>query len=150
MKKQFLMRTILGIPVGIMIGVFIALGVSAAAGTGEFLYSGPWLQAQTGSPLAAAFVQTLWLMVIGAVFGGASIVWKKEDWSLGLRTAVFFILGACAQVLAGVCCGWISLSVKDVLLDVLIFAVIFGVIWVGEYIWMKRRLTGINERLKNG
>lgn len=149
MKKQFWMRILLGMPLGVMIGVFISLGISTAAGTGDFLYTGPWLVTQTGSEVGAAAVQTLWLMVIGAVFGGASLIWKKENWSLGLRTAVFFVLGAGTQVLAGVCCGWIRLTMQDVVLDILTFSGIFSVIWALEYIWMRHRLAGINSCLKN-
>ena len=147
MKKQIVLRALLGFPLGIAIGHCISLLVSALLGRGTFEACVPYLAETMGTELGAAALQTLLCALMGAVSAGGSVVWDT-DWGIVKQTAVYFALLAAVMLPIAYITGWMDRTLGGFLLYLLVFTLIFAVIWACQYLAWKRRLRRLNERLK--
>ena len=147
MKKAIISRALMGFPAGIAIGQCISLLVSAILGGGEFQACVPAFVAAMGSELAAVALQTLLCGVLGAASAASSVVWAA-DWSLLKRTVVNFLLLTGAMLPIAYVTGWMEHSVKGFLLYFASFTLIFALIWLVQYLALKRRVKKLNEKVQ--
>lgn len=150
MKKELLLRGLLGIPLGIAIGHIITVFSSLSWGNGAFYSCMPTFAAQVGSEAQAVLIQTALCGLIGAGFAAGSVLWELERWSLARQTAVYFLLGAVLLIPTAYFCHWMERSVTGVLVYLLIFTVIFFLIWIIQYLLALRSVKKLNAGLGGG
>lgn len=91
MKKKILFRSFFGAPIGVTISLIITVIFSLCTGQGEY-YPAPhelvdWCG---GNETTAVIVQMICSMIVGAVCGGASVIWEIEKWNLLKQTLINF------------------------------------------------------------
>ena len=148
MKKAILARALMGFPMGIAIGQGISLLVSAILGGGAFQACVPSFVTAVGSELGAVALQTLLCGILGAASAASSLVWAA-DWSLLKRTVVNFLLLTGAMLPIAYVTGWMEHSVKGFLLYFAAFTLIFALIWLCQYLALKRRIKKINQKMQS-
>ena len=90
MKRQIILRGILGIPVGITIGYLIAIVISFIWAEGYYAPCAPDLVEAMGNEINGVILQTLLSGLLGAGFAAGSVIWEIESWSIVKQTAVYF------------------------------------------------------------
>ena len=76
MKRKAILRGIVGMPVGILIGYAMTVLLSLGWGSGEYLPCAPELAARMGSEMGAVLLQAALCAVLGAAFGASSMIWS--------------------------------------------------------------------------
>ncbi|HIZ94845.1 DUF3021 domain-containing protein [Flavonifractor sp. An112] len=150
MKKELLLRGLLGIPLGIAIGHLITVFSSLFWGTGAFYPCMPAFAAQVGSEAQAVLLQTALCGLVGFGFAAGSVLWELERWSLARQTAVYFLLGAALLIPTAYVCHWMERSAAGILAYLVIFTVIFFLIWIIRYLLALRSVKKLNAALGHG
>ena len=94
MKKEALLRGLLGVPLGIALGHIISCWPPLGLAGGEFsplrAPPGPGHGQRSGrrGPSDRA------VRPAGAAFGAGSVVWSLDHWSLVKQTGVYFLIGS--------------------------------------------------------
>ena len=129
MKKEALLRGLLGVPLGIALGHIISLLASLGLAGGEFSPCVPSLVQAMGSEVAAVALQTGLSGLLGAAFGAGSVVWSLDHWSLVKQTGVYFLIGSLAMLPIAYLAHWMEHSLRGILGYFLIYLAIFAGIW---------------------
>lgn len=148
MKKQILQRSFIGMLGGITLSYLITIAISLTYGTGEYYPCVPALAEQVGTQTGAVLVQTLLSALLGAVFGGASIIWALDHWSLVKQSLVYFALAAGAMLPVAYLSHWMEHSVTGILIYTCIFAAIFLIVWLIQYAIWRGRIKKLNRVLE--
>lgn len=148
MKKNFFFRIFMGLLGGVVISYFITLGISLVIGDGNYYPCVPSLIERFGNEVTAVIVQSVLSAILGAGFGGCSIIWEKDEWSLLKQTGIYFLIISVLMMMVAYICEWMEHSVKGVLSYFGIFFVIFVVVWVLQYLTWKVRISKIKEEFK--
>lgn len=149
MKKQVLLRGLLGVPLGIAIGYLIAVFVSLSFGDGNFYPCEPELANQLGSEISAVVLQTVLCALLGAVFGSASVIWEMENWSIVKQTGIYFSVTALGMLPIAYFARWMEHSIGGFLLYFGIFFAIFIFMWIIQYCFWKKKIKNINTKVNN-
>ena len=96
----------------------------------------------------AALVAALVYGAIGTIFAVANEVWRKEQWSLLTRTAVYYSATFIPMFLAAMLLRWFEFNVLNLLIFIGQFTVIFMIIWVINYFVIRRQIKVINAKIK--
>ena len=148
MKKEIVKRAALGALIGVFISVAISIYVSALYGGGEYFAYATGLAEDFGSELNAVIVQTALSMVLGAMWGGVSVCWDIESWSLLRATVTHFLISAPVSVLIAYVLRWMhERSVVGIIVYLGVFAIIYAIIWLISYSIIKYRLKAANAKL---
>ena len=145
MKKKIIMRGLFGLPVGIAIGFVITLIISACIGNGTFYPVAPELIDTTGNELNAVILQTVLCAVMGAGFAAASVIWELDSWSLAKQSGIYFLIISVIMLPIAYVMNWMKHTVLGVLSYAAIFAAIFVVVWLLQYILWKRKIKKMND-----
>lgn len=149
MKKQVLLRALLGFPLGVFTGFTITVVISLFFATGRYLSAEPTLVASNGSELNAVVLQYLLSGVLGAGFAAGSLIWENERWSLLQRTLLHLGLSSLLMLPIAYWAHWMPHTLAGFAIYFLIFAGFYLVIWVAQYIAWMRKVRDINQRLQN-
>ena len=144
MKKKILMRGLLGLPTGIAIGFVITLIISACIGNGSFYPVTPELIDTMGNELNAVILQTVLCAVMGVGFAAASVIWELDSWSLAKQSGIYFAIISVIMLPIAYVTNWMKHTVLGVLSYVAIFAAIFVVVWLSQYLLWKRKIKKMN------
>ena len=148
MKKTILLRSLLGAALGLAVNAVITIMISLAVGDGSYYAVVPRLADHLGGELNAVIFQAVLSMVYGAVFGGASLIWEKDDWSILRQTLTHLALCSLATFPVAYFCLWMPHSVLGALVYFGIFFSVYLVIWVSQYGAMKKRVRQLNEKVR--
>lgn len=152
MKRQFILRGLLGFPLGIAIGhvmsIVVSVMVSHFMGQASYFVCAPALIDLTGNELNAAILQTFLSGVLGSVFAASSVIWEIEDWSIAKQTGIYFTITASVMMPIAYLLKWMDNSLHGFVVYFAIFALIFVVIWLVQYWVMKHKIDQINAKLK--
>jgi len=148
MKKKVLQRCLLGAPIGLAVSVIITIIISLAVGGGVYYAVVPELIADCGNEINAVLLQAVCSLLYGAAWGGASVIWEKENWSILRQTVTHLIVCSIATFPIAYFMYWMEHSVSGVLLYFGIFFAIYLIIWLSQYSAMKKRVQQMNEKLK--
>lgn len=149
MKRKIFLRAVHGAPLGIALGTIISILISAVWGGGYYAPCVPELVQELGSELGAMILQTALCALLGAMFGGASVVWEIESWSIVKQTGVYFLVASLSMMPIAYFTRWMEHSIAGCLSYFGIFVVIFAVIWLIQYIRGRRDVRKMNEKLSN-
>lgn len=150
MRKQIIMRGLLGVPVGIAIGFVITLMISACIGDGVYYPVAPELIGSMGNELNAVIVQTVLCGIMGSCFAMASVIWELDSWSLAKQSGIYFLIACVIMLPIAYIANWMEHSVAGVLSYVGIFTAIFVVVWLAQYLSWKRKIKRMNECFRKG
>ena len=148
MKKKVILRCLLGAPIGVSISFIAAIAISAVVGDGKFYPAAPELIRNFDSELSAVIFQSVISILYGAVWGGASVIWETESWSLLKQTVTHLILCSLATLPVAYCTHWMEHSASGIIKYFIIFFGVYFFVWISQYIPIKIRLQRINEKLK--
>lgn len=147
MKKKALLRGLLGVPLGMAMGYLITIVISLGWGQGQYVACMPELTALAGSEAGAVAIQAALCGVLGAAFAMCSVIWDMERWSLLKQSAIYFAITALAMLPVAWVCGWMDHSAGGVALYTGIFAGIFAVAWVTQYMLWRGKIRRLNRRV---
>lgn len=147
-KREIITRSMIGGMGGIVIVQIILIGIALVIGNGTFYSCVPELIEEIGTETGAVIVQTILSVILGAICGGASVIWELDCWSLAKQTLVYFVLLAGAMLPVAYVTHWMEHSVKGVLVYAGIFLGIFLVIWLAKYMIWKVKIDKLNRGLK--
>ncbi|HRT69654.1 MAG TPA: DUF3021 domain-containing protein [Bacilli bacterium] len=149
-KKVLALSVVFSFLSGIGIGHLISIIVSAiiTKGTDYSVVVPAFETMMGGNMFVAALVAALVYGVIGTIFAVANEVWRKEQWSLLTRTAVYYSATFIPMFLAAMLLRWFEFNVLNVLIFIGQFTVIFMIIWVINYFVIRRQIKVINAKIK--
>ena len=148
MKKIVCRRALFGVPVGIALGTVITILISAVQGGGEYAPVVPALAAEVGSELGAVALQAALCALLGAVCGGASVIWRMDGWSIVRQSGVYFLLLGGSMLPIAYALHWMEHSLWGVLSYAGIFAAIFAAVWLAQYAAARAQLKRISRKLR--
>ena len=146
MKKNLLLRALLGAPLGLALSYLITILISLVSGQGTYYPVVPELAATCGSELNAVLLQALCSLLYGAAWAGASVIWET-DWSLSAQTLLHLAICSSATFPIAWFLRWMNHSVVGVLIYFGIFFMIYLVIWMSQYLAIRKKLKQINQHL---
>lgn len=144
MKKKIIMRGLFGLPTGIAIGFVITLIISDCIGNGSFYPVTPELIDTMGNELNAVILQTVLCAIMGVGFAAASVIWELDSWSLAKQSGVYFMIISVVMLPIAYVTNWMKHTILGVLSYVAIFAAIFVVVWLSQYLLWKRKIKKMN------
>ncbi len=148
MKKKILLRAFVGMPLGITISVIISIIISLCINDGSFYAVVPELTEWCGSEISAVIVQYIFSAVYGAVWAGASCIWETEGWSLLRQTLTHLAVTSVTTFPVAYFTGWMEHSLAGVLVYYAVFLGIYFMIWLFQYLPMRRRIARFNQKVK--
>lgn len=146
MKKQALLRGLLGFPLGIAFNCILAVIISLIKGDGHYYPCVPSLIESVGSEIGAVTLQVVLGGLLGASFAAASVIWEIENWSIAKQTAIYFSVTAIAMLPIAYLTEWMEHTLIGFLLYFGIFLVIFIIMWLFQYCYWKRKIRVLNMK----
>jgi len=147
MKKKILFRSFFGAPIGVTISLMITVIFSLCTGQGEYYPAPPALVDWCGgNETTAVIVQMICSMIVGAVCGGASVIWEIEKWNLLKQTLINFAVIAVPFFGLGYIMNWMPHHIYGALGYVGGFAGV--VMWCAIYFSIKAKLKKMNKQLQ--
>lgn len=147
MKKEIIMRSLVGFPLGIAIGYLITILVSLAWGNGYYSSSHPELISLMGNEINAVILQAIFCGILGMGFAASSVIWEIDSWSLVKQTLVHFSIASVIMLPIGYFAHWMEHSVVGFLTYFGIFFLIFVVVWIIQFGIGWYNVRKINEKL---
>ncbi len=147
-KKEIILRGLIGSMGGIVLSQLILIGIALVVGNGTFYSCVPELIKEIGTETGAVIVQTVLSALLGAVCGGASIIWEVDHWSLAKQTFLYFLLLAGAMLPIAYLTHWMEHSMKGACIFIGVFVGIFLTIWVIQYVIWKVKIERLNKELR--
>lgn len=148
MKKKILLGILLGAPLGLAISTIVTILISLTLGDGAYYAVVPELIEDCGGELRAVIVQALLSLVYGAAWGGVSVVWTIDEWSILKQTLVHFAVSVGTTLPVAYFARWMPRSWAGALLYVGIFLGVYLIIWLSQYAPLKKRVREINATLE--
>ena len=148
MKRNVLLRCLLGAPIGLAISTAITIAISLIIGDGAYYPVVPRLTADCGNEMNAVLLQAVCSLAYGAAWGGASAIWQMEDWSILRQTATHLIVCSVFTFPIAYFMYWMNHSASGILSYFGIFFGIYLIIWLSQYSAMKKRVRQMNEKVK--
>lgn len=147
MIKKIILRGLLGFPIGIAIGHVITIVISLIWAQGYYSPCVPELTAVMGNEIYAVTSQAFLCGLLGAGCAAGSVVWEMDKWSLVIQTGVYFLIISVIMMPVAYFMYWMEHSLIGCLSYFGIFALIFAIIWVIEYLVGRRNIRKLNAHL---
>jgi len=147
MKKKVFFRSILGFPIGLAIGYLITIITSLIWANGYYSPCASELSAVMGSEINAVLLQAFLCGILGIGFAASSIIWEMEDWALVKQTGLYLLIVSVIMMPIAYVTYWMEHSLKGALSYFGIFALIFAVVWVAQYVRAKHNVNKMNKTL---
>lgn len=147
MKKKILIQSLVGASIGLNISFLITVAISLTVGDGRYYPVVPALTSECGSEIKAVLLQTVLALLYGAVWGGVSIVWKIEKWSLLKQTMVHLLFTSIGTFPVAYVCYWMPRDRAGIIIYFSIFVGIYLFIWITQYMGIKRRIQEMNDKI---
>lgn len=148
MKKKILLRCLLCASISLTISTLITLFISVLKGDGKYYFVAPALISDYGSELNAMLVQSAASLLLGASWGGASLIWEFERMSLLKQTISHFIICSVVNLLTAYFLHWLPSSFTGAALYFGVFSAIYILFWIISYWKIKRYIMKINSKLQ--
>lgn len=147
MKKKIILRSVLGVPVGLTIGYLITIIISLIWANGYYSPCVPELAIMMGNEINAVILQALLCGLLGAGFAASSVIWEIEDWGLVKQTGIYFLIISVIMMPIAYITYWMEHSMKGFLSYFGTFVFIFVAIWIVEFVIGKHNVKKMNENL---
>lgn len=147
MKRNIILRGLIGFPIGITIGYLISIINSLIWADGYYSPCVPELISVMGNEINAVLLQALLCGLLGVGFSGGSVIWEVERWSIVVQTGVYFAVTALIMMPIAYFMYWMEHSLKGFLSYFGIFVLIFVIVWIVQYMIGKRIVKNLNTNL---
>ena len=147
MKKKIITRALLGFPVGIAVGYVITILLSLGWADGQYLPCMPELTAVMGTEIHAVLAQAILCGILGTGFATASVIWEIEHWSLVLQTGIYFLVISVIMLPIAYVSYWMEHSITGFFIYFGIFALVFAIVWITQFLIGKHNVKKLNEKL---
>lgn len=148
MKKQLVIRGLIGFPIGVCVSNLILLILSYLFGNGHYSICAPEVIERFGSEVMAATVQFLLSGMVGAICAASSVIWEVDSWSLFRTTITHFFIITIPFLPISALLGWCALDLQGILSYLGIFVFIYLCIWISQYFAYKKKIQKINRALE--
>lgn len=148
MKKKIILRSLLGTLIGLAVSHLITVLISLIVADGNFYPVVPELSADCGSEMNAVLLQTLFSLIYGAVWGGASVIWEMERWSLLRMTVTHLLICSIVTFPVAYLMRWMPHNIAGILHYFGTFFTIYLFIWISQYHAMKKKIKQINHKMR--
>lgn len=149
MKKKILVNSLNGIVLGVFLGYVLSIVSSIFYGDGNYYPVMPQFVSKIGSVLNATIIQTVLYGVIGAICGGASVIWEIEKLGIIKQTIIYLVIELITILPIAYYLHWIGESIITLVIFILIFFIVFMIIWTIIYIYNKRKINELNKKLNS-
>ncbi len=149
MKKEIVLRGILGFPIGIAIGYLITIFISLGWADGSYVPCVPELAAAVGNEINAVLLQAFLCGLLGIGFAASSVIWETDNWSIIKQTGIYFIIISVMMLPIAYFSYWMEHSIAGFFSYFGIFVLIFAFIWVIQVVIGKHIVKRMNESLHN-
>ena len=147
MKKQILLRGMLGFPLGLAMGYLITIFISLTVSDGRYYPCVPELAAVMGNEINAVLLQAVLCGILGAGFGACSVIWQIESWGILKQTGIYFSIISVMMLPIAYVSYWMEHSLKGILSYFGIFVLIFATVWIVQYAAARHNVRKMNETL---
>lgn len=147
MKKQILLRGMLGFPLGLAMGYLITIFISLTVSDGRYYPCVPELAAVMGNEINAVLLQAVLCGILGTGFGACSVIWEIENWGIVKQTGIYFSIISVIMLPIAYVSYWMEHSLKGILGYFGIFVLIFAAVWIVQYTAAKHNVRKMNETL---
>ena len=147
MKKQILLRGMLGFPLGLAMGYLITIFISLTVSDGRYYPYVPELAAVMGNEINAVLLQAVLCGILGAGFGACSVIWQIESWGILKQTGIYFSIISVIMLPTAYVSYWMEHSLKGILSYFGIFVLIFATVWIVQYAAARHNVRKMNETL---
>ena len=147
MKKQILLRGMLGFPLGLAMGYLITIFISLTVSDGRYYPCVPELAAVMGNEINAVLLQAVLCGILGAGFGACSVIWQIESWGILKQTGIYFSIISVIMLPTAYVSYWMEHSLKGILSYFGIFVLIFATVWIVQYAAARHDVRKMNETL---
>ncbi|MDE7337171.1 MAG: DUF3021 domain-containing protein [Clostridia bacterium] len=144
MKKQLILRSLLGAPIGLAVTTVITIIISLCTGHGEYYPAPHELIDLFGSPMKAVLLQTVCALIYGAIWGGASVIWRMEEWSLLKQTLIHLAIILPTSLAISLLLYWMPRHIYGALSFCAMFIGIYVVIWFSMYMSIRNKIKKLN------
>lgn len=148
MKKIILKRSLMGAPIGLLFCQMMCIMISILINDGNYYTVVPELITVCGTETNAVIAQTLCVLLYGAIWGGISVIWEIDDWSILKQSVVHFLISSIVTFPIAYFTRWMEHTLSGILLYFGIFAVIYIGIWIVQYFSIKKKITQLNEKVQ--
>lgn len=148
MKKKIILRGLLGFPIGIAIGYIITIIISMIWAQGYYAAATPELMKMMGNEINAVIVQAFLCGVIGASCAMATFIWEIDKWSIVKQSGIYFAIISAAMLPIAYFTNWMQHSLSGFFSYFGIFAGIYIIVWLFQYLGWKAKVKKINEKLR--
>ncbi len=149
MKKNIILRSILGFPIGIAIGYLITIFISLGWANGFYTPCVPELISVMGNEINAVILQALLCGLLGTGFAASSVIWEIENWSIIKQTGIYFIIISVIMLPIAYFLYWMEHSIIGFFSYFGIFVLIFAFFWIIQVVIGKHNVRKMNENLHN-
>lgn len=148
MGKKAVFRGMLGFPLGIAIGYVITIFISLIWGRGYYSPCVPQLIDEMGSEIRAVVLQAVLSGILGVAFAAGSVIWEMEQWSIAKQTGIYFLVSVLAMIPVAYITNWMEHTLAGFISYIAIFAAIFVIIWVVQYLIWKSKVRQMNRKVQ--
>ena len=138
----------MGAPIGITISLIITIIISLCTGHGDFYPAPHELIDWCGNPITAVVVQTICAALMGSIFGGASVIWDMEKWSLLKQSLVHFSVLSVSSFPLAYILNWLPHYLYGALGYIGAFLSVYIIIWISIYFSTKSKIKKMNKQLE--
>lgn len=140
-------RALIGAPIGLTISTIITIIFSLIFGEGSYFAVPHELAASCGSEISAVILQTVFALLYGGMWGGASVIWEMENWSLLKMTLTHLVVCSVISFPIAYFMQWMPHSIPGALSFFGLFFAIYAVIWFSQYCSIRKQIAQLNDRL---
>ncbi|MDE7264156.1 MAG: DUF3021 domain-containing protein [Anaeroplasmataceae bacterium] len=148
MKKNIILRSLIGAPIGVVISLLITIIISICIGNGQYYAVPRELINLCGSEIVAVIVQLSCSLIVGAIGGASSIIWGIESWSLSKQTLVHMAVLVIPYFPISYLLNWMPHHLYGALAYIGAFVVAYVGIWGSIYISIKSKIKKMNKYIQ--
>ena len=147
--KKALLRGLFGFPLGVFLGICIGILISLINGSVAYIAVAPSLIVDTGTELNAFIFQFFLSGVLGFAFALGSAIFEVESWGITKQSLLHFLLSSVSMFSVAYFCHWMEHNLVSAIVYFSIFIGIYVVIWVIQFLFWKKKIRAMNEKLRH-
>ncbi|BDR60339.1 DUF3021 domain-containing protein [Lactobacillus xylocopicola] len=145
--KAIIIRVLISAPIGVTIGLLLAISYSFAVHSTQFWPSTPQFVSQFANPVQATLAaMSLWAL-IGAIYGGSSTCFDQEKWSINKQTLTHFLITYILQMPIFVLAGWMPGNFPTLIGFTLGYSIIYVSIGITSKVFARKTIDQLNKKI---
>ncbi|MDF7638087.1 DUF3021 domain-containing protein [Lactobacillus sp. ESL0791] len=147
-SKKILVQGAAAMPIGVTVGIIIALFFDLLYKLPDFYPSSPRFTSHFPSLTVATLVAAVLWALMGFVFGATAIIFDQEKWSITKQTVIHFLVTFICFTALAILAGWFPLNAEWLTFYTIIFIIIYVIMWSISMKSAKRKIAKINQAIQ--